>query len=65
MAAHTLKGSCSNFGASRLRELCVQIEQAALSGKLEGTLDFVEAAEKELYRLIEALESYLKPKSPL
>jgi signal transduction histidine kinase/DNA-binding response OmpR family regulator/HPt (histidine-containing phosphotransfer) domain-containing protein len=60
LAAHTLKGSCSNFGAARLRELCVQIEQSGLSGNLDGAVDLVASAEKELDRLIKALKSYLK-----
>jgi two-component system, sensor histidine kinase and response regulator len=30
--AHTLKGTCANFGADPLRELCAQIEQAGVSG---------------------------------
>jgi len=64
MAAHTLKGSCSNLGAIPLRELCAQIEQAGLSGNFDGAVDLIGSAEKELRRLIEALESYRKPKLP-
>jgi two-component system sensor histidine kinase/response regulator len=64
MAAHTLKGGCSNFGKSPLRELCAEIERAGLSGNIDGTADLIVSAEKELYRLIEALESYRKPKVP-
>jgi PAS domain S-box-containing protein len=60
MAAHTLKGSCGNFGASALAELCAQIEQAADRGDLDRTGELVASAEKELGRLIEALQSHLR-----
>jgi PAS domain S-box-containing protein len=62
VAAHTLKGSCSNFGASPLRDLCAQLEQLGLSGKVDGAANLVASAEKELHRLIEALQPYRKPK---
>jgi len=64
MAAHTLKGSCSNFGASALAEICSKIEQAADAGRLEGTGDLVASAEDELSRLIEALEGHLRSEHP-
>ena len=35
-AAHSLKGSCSNIGASVLGSLCQSIEQAASQGELTG-----------------------------
>ncbi len=65
MAAHTLKGSCSNFGASALAELCAQIEHAADDGNLHGMGDLIASAEKELDRLIAALKTRLKPKNAL
>jgi PAS domain S-box-containing protein len=64
MAAHTLKGSCCNFGASTLAELCTKIEHAADAGSLDGTGDLVASAEKELDRLIEALKSHLQSEHP-
>jgi PAS domain S-box-containing protein len=36
-AAHTLMGSCSNFGAKRLRELCGQVEAMARSSTFQGS----------------------------
>ncbi len=60
LAAHTLKGSCSNFGASALAGICGQIEQAADRGNLHGMGDLVASAETELARLIEALKSHLE-----
>jgi PAS domain S-box-containing protein len=64
IAAHTLKGSCSSFGASPLRDLCAQIEQAGLAGRLEGIAPLIDAAQQELSRLIEALQPYRKPNLP-
>jgi signal transduction histidine kinase/HPt (histidine-containing phosphotransfer) domain-containing protein len=60
MAAHSLKGSCSNFGATALAELCAQIEHAADDGKLNGLGDLIAAAEQELARVIAALKTRLK-----
>ena len=65
MAAHTLKGSCSNFGKSRLRDLCAQIELVGDGGAAEGIVNLIGSAEKELYHLIEALEPFRKPKITL
>ncbi len=61
IAAHTLKGSCSNFGATPLRELCAQIEHAGLNGHTDLTADLVASAENELCRVIEALKPYRNP----
>jgi two-component system, sensor histidine kinase and response regulator len=58
MIAHTLKGTCSNFGATPLRKLCAKIEQAGLSGDTDSGADLILSAERELDRLINALESY-------
>jgi PAS domain S-box-containing protein len=65
LAAHTLKGSCSNFGASPLRDLCAQIEQMGLAGHIDGAASLIFSAEKELYRLIETLKPFGKPEQPL
>jgi len=62
--AHTLKGSCSNWGASPLRDLCARIEQAGRKGEMEGMADLVANAEKELQRFIDALRSYRKTPCP-
>ena len=64
MAAHALKGSCSNFGTSPLRELCAQIEGLGEEGNLDGAGDLIVSAEKEFYCLIRALEPYRKTKVP-
>ena len=60
MAAHTLKGSCSNFGAPTLCELCTRIELAARSGSMEGVGDLIANAASELSSLVESLKTYRK-----
>jgi PAS domain S-box-containing protein len=63
MAAHTLKGSCASLGATTLRETCLRLEQDAREYKLDGALELIAAAEQELQRLIEALQSYVQSKT--
>jgi two-component system, sensor histidine kinase and response regulator len=58
ITAHTLKGTCGNFGAAPLRELCARIEQGGLSGETDNSADLIRSAERELDRLIDALECY-------
>ncbi|MBX7222204.1 MAG: Hpt domain-containing protein [Blastocatellia bacterium] len=35
-AAHSLKGSCSNVGALKMAQICLQLEQMGAAGKTEG-----------------------------
>jgi len=56
--AHTLKGSCSNFGAHRMGALCLELEQLALQGKNERTRTVIDATEQEFFRVRKALESH-------
>jgi CheY-like chemotaxis protein len=65
LAAHSLKGSCSNFGAVRLAAICARIEHAADDGNLEGMNDLIASAEKELGRVIDALQNNLRSRHPL
>ncbi len=46
-AAHTLKGNSSQVGASRLSGLCFELEQAAITGKLEGAGGMIERIQAE------------------
>jgi PAS domain S-box-containing protein len=57
-AAHTLKGSCSNWGPSPLRDLCAEIETMGRAGSVEGAAPVIASAAAELYRFIEALKPY-------
>lgn len=53
--AHSIKGLCGNFGASRLAELCARIEDLLASGAGEPTAgdmdDIVETAQQTRYAL--------------
>ncbi|MEO8255738.1 MAG: Hpt domain-containing protein [Acidobacteriota bacterium] len=64
MAAHALKGSCSNFGAASLYGLCIQIEKLALNANLHGAADVITRAGKELDRLLDALHAYRQASLP-
>jgi HPt (histidine-containing phosphotransfer) domain-containing protein len=55
-AAHTLKGSCSNFGAERMRVACQDLETIARDGALENAADALVAIEREFSYVRHALE---------
>ena len=55
-AAHTLKGSCSNFGAERMRAACQELELIARDGALEKAADALVAIEQEFGYVRHALE---------
>jgi signal transduction histidine kinase/DNA-binding response OmpR family regulator/HPt (histidine-containing phosphotransfer) domain-containing protein len=55
-AAHTLKGSCSNFGAERMRVSCERLEQAASRGRLENAPELIREIEGEFELVRLALE---------
>jgi PAS domain S-box-containing protein len=55
-AAHTLKGSCSNFGAERMRAACQRLEDHANRGALEGAEELLAVVEKEFSYVRVALE---------
>ncbi len=57
--AHTLKGSCSNFGASRMRELCFELEELGGSGSLDRAADLIGEIEKEFGLVRVVLEKEL------
>jgi PAS domain S-box-containing protein len=54
--AHTLKGSCSNFGAHRLREACMRLEQLAETGSLKGAEILLQEIERTFEGVRQALE---------
>ncbi|MDB6155741.1 MAG: domain S-box protein, partial [Chthoniobacteraceae bacterium] len=62
-AAHMLKGSCSNFGADRMREACVRLEQVARSEQLDGAEELLAEAEKEFNYVRLALERERPPRN--
>jgi CheY-like chemotaxis protein/HPt (histidine-containing phosphotransfer) domain-containing protein len=55
-AAHTLKGSCSNFGAERMRLVCEELEICAREGNLEDSADLINDVESEFELVRIALE---------
>ena len=60
-AAHTLKGSCANFGAERMREACLRLEQLANGGSIEGADEMLTQIEKEFNYVRLALERERPP----
>jgi PAS domain S-box-containing protein len=60
-AAHTLKGSCANFGAERMREACLRLEQLANGGSVEGAEEMLAQIEKEFNYVRLALERERPP----
>ncbi|ACZ43093.1 Hpt protein [Thermobaculum terrenum ATCC BAA-798] len=54
-AAHALKGSCANFGAAHLEELCRQLQEMGYGGDLEGARALLPQVRLELERLHAAL----------
>jgi HPt (histidine-containing phosphotransfer) domain-containing protein len=59
-AVHSLNGSCSNFGATRLRELCKQLENLGRSESLQAAPGLLESVEKEFIIVQAELLSYLE-----
>ena len=58
-AAHSLKGSCSNLGATRLRDLCQQLENLGPSESPRSATDLLEALKEEFVRVRAELLSRL------
>jgi HPt (histidine-containing phosphotransfer) domain-containing protein len=55
-AAHTLKGSCSNFGAERMRAACERLEMTARDGNLDNAVTLLKEIENEFELVRLALE---------
>jgi PAS domain S-box-containing protein len=53
--AHTVKGACDNFGGRALQALCLEIEECARAGNLQGALALVEKLEPGLACLAKEL----------
>jgi PAS domain S-box-containing protein len=49
--AHTIKGSCSFFGAHPMEALCLELEQLGRRGKIEGARDIINAIEVEFLKV--------------
>ncbi len=59
LAAHSLKGSCGNLGASHLKELCLQVESDSLSEPLGAGSTILEPLEQEFGRVKNELRAAL------
>jgi signal transduction histidine kinase/CheY-like chemotaxis protein/HPt (histidine-containing phosphotransfer) domain-containing protein/HAMP domain-containing protein len=55
-AAHTLKGSAGNFGASQLASLCAAIEKKSKAGESDGLEELVHPLQVEYERALEAFK---------
>ena len=62
--AHTIKGSCSNFGARRMKTACERLESAAAGdGNRAGMVGILDEIEREFGFVRDALETELEAKS--
>ena len=57
-AAHSFKGSSSNIGASRLAELCSQMETQALAGNLDVVPQQLTEIEVEFTRVTTLIQEF-------
>ncbi|MEO6785577.1 MAG: Hpt domain-containing protein, partial [Chthoniobacteraceae bacterium] len=61
---HTIKGSCSNFGAHRMRAACERLEHAVLGDSSRDSLvEMLTRIEREFGFVCAALENELEAKS--
>jgi HPt (histidine-containing phosphotransfer) domain-containing protein len=56
-AAHSIKGACSNFGATDLAKLCAQIETMGREGRMTETKGLLPGLRREFSRVRLALEA--------
>jgi CheY-like chemotaxis protein len=61
--AHSIKGSCSNFGARRMQDACERLEAVAMEGSLESVGTILDEIEREFGFVRIALENELELKS--
>ena len=59
--AHTIKGSSANFGATRLSEICRQLEEKGRECSTENTEELMIALGRESDRVVAALNHEIKP----
>ena len=58
MIAHTIKGSCSNFGAHPMEALCMELEQLGRQGTSSGARELIDAIEQEFFNVRAALVNH-------
>jgi HPt (histidine-containing phosphotransfer) domain-containing protein len=59
-AAHTVKGSGLNVGASQLAASSLQLEQMAGAGKLDGAAELIGRIEEEFKRVVAELNRIMQ-----
>ena len=59
MIAHTMKGSCTTFGAHPMGTLCLELEQRGRQGTGRDTREIINAIEQEFFNVRAALADYL------
>jgi HPt (histidine-containing phosphotransfer) domain-containing protein len=59
-AAHTIKGSAANFGASRLTELALQLERFGREGNVAAVSPLLPAFKAEAARVSDALAALVR-----
>ncbi len=59
-AAHTLKGSSANIGASHIMKVAYDIEVSATRGELEAVSSLIPAMKDSLTKTQSAFKAYLK-----
>lgn len=62
-AAHSLKSSSANLGATALSSLCQQLENMGRQGKTEGSRDLLNRIETQLQMTLSALSAELEKTS--
>lgn len=58
-ATHSLKGASANLGLEYLAGLCYELEEAALTGQLEGLAPRLQRITEEQQRAVGLLNGYL------
>ena len=61
LVAHTLKSSSASIGALALSRLCAEIEAQVRTGALSGIDDRLDAMDRELRAVLQAVSPLLKP----
>jgi PAS domain S-box-containing protein len=60
-SAHSLKGSCSNFGAKQMEKLCHTLEHTPPGADASVASELLASIEKEYLRVHAALAAHLRP----
>lgn len=58
MIAHSLKGSCSNFGAHAMEQLCLELEQLGRTRRTDGARELIDAIEQQYFQVRASLTEH-------